>query len=545
MLSRPAHDLTDEEGVHKSSRTLLQTFKSKDKWEQWRFKSRSKLIKAKIWNTTQYIRPIQPDMIQLTAIEQATLTAEQIVFNNNLAEGTPPDDTPIPTTRLENAQQLALRQLAWDTENQGLYDALVECVEDEPLQIVQGTTEGDGRSAWNELMKRYGNVTIASQLAIIKELFELKLKNGIEQHVTTWKASLRKLVEYNLIFGDPIIVVMFLQSLPATYSPFKTYSMMQPEINSTGLYLAVIEFARSNLTYDEANTSDIAMQAMSTQDGPCRFGNKCWNRDNGCPFTHHNMPDRPTNTYRVGKGQGKGQGKGGSGGWICTSCAGNNYNPTTLHCFQCKTGRYPGMPPKQVKTKANQGHPKRKHEQAHAVIAKKLKASNKALSALQQLNKKLRKPNNTEDEDDGTYVPFALVATEVFTETALTAHTGNSEIITFLVDSGASSHFAGSDVPITNMKTCDAKVQTAEGSTIVIKTKGTFTGYTPQRATLTFTVKKNSAFAYNLFSVKQATDDGYKFTFNSTNAFMTHTITGDIIPLEPTRSGWNLNLRKI
>jgi hypothetical protein len=315
MLSRPAHDLTDEEGVHKSSRTLLQTFKSKDKWEQWRFKSRSKLIKAKIWNTTQYIRPIQPDMIQLTAIEQATLTAEQIVFNNNLAEGTPPDDTPIPTTRLENAQQLALRQLAWDTENQGLYDALVECVEDEPLQIVQGTTEGDGRSAWNELMKRYGNVTIASQLAIIKELFELKLKNGIEQHVTTWKASLRKLVEYNLIFGDPIIVVMFLQSLPATYSPFKTYSMMQPEINSADLYLAAIEFARSNLTYDEANTSDIAMQAMSTQDGPCRFGNKCWNRDNGCPFTHHNMPDRPTNTYRVGKGQGKGQGKGGSGGW--------------------------------------------------------------------------------------------------------------------------------------------------------------------------------------------------------------------------------------
>jgi hypothetical protein len=235
MLSRPAHDLTDEEGVHKSSRTLLQTFKSKDKWEQWRFKSRSKLIKAKIWNTTQYIRPIQPDMIQLTAIEQATLTAEQIVFNNNLAEGTPPDDTPIPTTRLENAQQLALRQLAWDTENQGLYDALVECVEDEPLQIVQGTTEGDGRSAWNELMKRYGNVTIASQLAIIKELFELKLKNGIEQHVTTWKASLRKLVEYNLIFGDPIIVVMFLQSLPATYSPFKTYSMMQPEIKLSRL----------------------------------------------------------------------------------------------------------------------------------------------------------------------------------------------------------------------------------------------------------------------------------------------------------------------
>jgi hypothetical protein len=42
--------------------------------------------------------------------------------------------------------------------------------------------------------------------------------------------------------------------------------MMQPEINSADLYLAALEFARSNLAYDEANTSDIAMHAMSTQD---------------------------------------------------------------------------------------------------------------------------------------------------------------------------------------------------------------------------------------------------------------------------------------
>ena len=55
MLSRPVHDVTDEEGVTKSTRTLLQTFKNKDKWEQWRFKSRTKLIKAKIWITTQFI----------------------------------------------------------------------------------------------------------------------------------------------------------------------------------------------------------------------------------------------------------------------------------------------------------------------------------------------------------------------------------------------------------------------------------------------------------------------------------------------------------
>ncbi len=131
----------------------------------------------------------------------------------------------------------------------------------------------------------------------------------------------------------------------------------------------------------------------------------------------------------------------------------------------------------------------------------------------------------------------------MYTETALTVHTG--DIITFKVDSGASSHFAGVDVPITNPKTCDIKVQTANDSIIDINTKGTFTGLTPQQSQLTFTVKKSEAFVHNLFSVKQATADGYTFTFNSTKAFMTHKPTGAIIPLEPTRSGCNLNMKKL
>lgn len=310
MLSVPINADTDEDYERKTSRNLLKTFKKPGDWDSWRFKSRTKLIKHQLWNPTLYTRPDSTGFILNNPTVLAALTAARDEANAALAEGEIPDTTPIPTTRLETLAELELRQYAFDVENQALYDALVECTEGEPLQIVQTAIEGDGRQAWNELMKRFGAITVASQLTIIKELFELKLKYGIEKHVTTWKAQLRKLIEYNLKFGDPIIVVMFLQTLPATYSPFKTYSMMQPEINSEKLYLSAIEYARTNLPNDEADTSGAAMAA---QEGPCRFGANCWNKDKGCNFTHDHLPqERSYKQYKVGKGSGKG---GKQGGW--------------------------------------------------------------------------------------------------------------------------------------------------------------------------------------------------------------------------------------
>jgi hypothetical protein len=530
MLSVPLHADTDEEYERKSTRSLLKTFKKPEHWDTWRFKSRTKLIKHQLWNPTLYARPTSIGYIQLSAAEFTTLSTARDVENAALEEGEAPDLTPIPTTRKETQAEFELRQFAYDKENQGLYDALVECTEGEPLQIVQTAFEGDGRQAWSELMKRYGAITVASQLTIIKELFELKLKSGIEKHVTTWKASLRKLIEYNLKFGDPIIVVMFLQTLPGTYSPFKTYSMMQPEINSEKLYLAAIEFARANLPNDEADNSGAAMAA---QEGPCRFGDKCWNKDKGCAFTHHHSTqERPFKTYKVGKGKGKG---GQQGGWECSRCHGINFNQHSTRCYKCKLPRNSNNNNKPSNGKGT--FEKRKLEEANAVIKTKLTASSKQVDALTKLNKRLKlshKAHGIElDSDDGH------VATEIYDE-ALTAET--TGITTFKIDSGASSHFGGSSLPITYMQHCNTNVQTADGAIINVIKKGTFTGVTPQNNKLSFTVKKNKAFAHNLFSVKQATAEGYKFTFDADTAHMTCKKTGDAIPLQATRTGWNLNM---
>ncbi len=97
-------------------------------------------------------------------------------------------------------------------------------------------------------------------------------------------------------------------------------------------------------------------------------------------------------------------------------------------------------------------------------------------------------------------------------------------------------------MPITYKQHCNTNVQTANGTIINVIKKGTFTGVTPQNNKLSFIVKKNKAFAHNLFSVKQATAEGYKFTFDADTAYMTCKKTGDAILLEATRTGWNLKM---
>ena len=223
---------------------------------------------------------------------------------------------------------------------------------------------------------------------------------------------------------------------------------------------------------------------------------------------------------------------------MCDTCQGNNFNMHSIRCYKCKRSRNPN----QINTGNGKGafykrkQDTKKLEQAHAAIQNKLKQSGKQVSALTKLNKRLKLSHEAHgielDSDDG------LVAIEIHDEAHSADITG---ITTFKIDSGASSHFGGSSLPIINKQQCNTNVQTANGTVINVIKKGTFTGVTPEDKELSFTVRKNKAFAHNLFSVKQATEEGYKFTFDSESAHMIDRITGESVPLESTRSGWNLN----
>ncbi len=92
---------------------------------------------------------------------------------------------------------------------------------------------------------------MASQLLLLKDLFETRQGGKkIDLHVTEWKALLMQMDEYELTFADPMLVVMFLQTLPSKFHQFKTYQMMQPTITSEKLYRDVVEFDRANFNKD-------------------------------------------------------------------------------------------------------------------------------------------------------------------------------------------------------------------------------------------------------------------------------------------------------
>ena len=94
------------------------------------------------------------------------------------------------------------------------------------------------------------------------------------------------------------------------------------------------------------------------------------------------------------------------------------------------------------------------------------------------------------------------------------------------------------------MKPCSSTVATANGDEIHVKRRGTFIGDTTGNnpTSMTFEVKQDDAFARNLFSVKQATESGCRLVFDKDIAYLEHTDSGTIIPLENTSTGWEISL---
>jgi hypothetical protein len=115
--------------------------------------------------------------------------------------------------------------------------------------------------------------------------------------------------------------------------------------------------------------------------------------------------------------------------------------------------------------------------------------------------------------------------------------------IIFKVDSGASSHFGGKGCPLTKMKKCNKLIGTANGDDIQVKHSGTFNGDTTgsNSTSMSFEVQQDDKFARHLFSVKKATESGCRVVFEKDVAYLEHTDSGTIIPLENTPTGWELH----
>jgi hypothetical protein len=118
-------------------------------------------------------------------------------------------------------------------------------------------------------------------------------------------------------------------------------------------------------------------------------------------------------------------------------------------------------------------------------------------------------------KDAGAYLDFdekADVAEDISTEQAM--ESGNVQLTRYKCDSGASSHFVQDAVTVHQVQPCDAKIRTANGAVLHVQKKAKLSDSTTETGhTFDMEVQKHEHFTSNLFSIKQATKDGYSAVF--------------------------------
>ena len=83
-----------------------------------------------------------------------------------------------------------------------------------------------------------------------------------------------------------------------------------------------------------------------------------------------------------------------------------------------------------------------------------------------------------------------------------------SQTYNFVVDSGATAHFVGDRVPISDQAPYSSKVEVAGGKHLDVTYCGTCSGTTGNGKAVTFKAKRCPDMKYNIFSVYQAAKDG-------------------------------------
>ena len=503
----------------------LATLKNQNGWESWKVKARAFLGRRKLLTTIQGEEPEELEIRALTFTEKNEWTTAREAENAERVqrgEEAMDDDDP-PQNREETPQELAVRKDTWQSKNETLWSELVECADEDALNAVREAPEGDGRAAWLLLIDRFDRQSVTSKFMLILELFDLAQgSKPVAEHVSSWKDTLRRLRSTDVTFGAELISVVFLKSLNGKFSQFRTYSLMNDDITPEKLYIDAQEYEKAN-GGDEAHTSHTAMVgeergANKRYRGEGKDGNtngaKSARQDDwqcpACGFSNRSTRHR-CNSCSGNRPKGKGDGKGGR---TCKFGA---------NCTKRATCTY--------------AHP--------AVSSGKQGDITRLKAQLAQQSAKIQHAKDTAEALD-LDVDLGLLATErvEITERGQAMTVKENKTVRWKVDSGASSHFAGADVHLTNEKPYNAIVDTADGGEIIIKHKGTFSGKTTDsNKEMTFEAKQSHEFLHNLFSSFQAAKEGCKTVLEWDNSFIEHKPTGTILPLSRTNTGWELPMQ--
>ena len=405
--------------------------------------------------------------------------------------------------------------------NKGIYPDLVIACQGEALQLIIDTPEGDGWGAFKSLREAYGNASANSQFMVIKALIDLKQKGAIREHVNAFKQLLRRLNDMKITLVDSVVSVMFLRSLTSQYKQFATNAMLNGNMTAEKLCTAACEYSKAHLaSSDEAKSKDLAMSVRT-----CPQGHGCTNWRNGNCQKFHPAP--PANGNKRGtKRKASEEEKGKSTGehWACPKCQFYNYSHRDK-CLQCSANK-----PRKV------NQPGLKWYRARlAELSEKSHGQNEKYKMLGYGDDQL--------SDDGEPVDRADVA-HIVGPTEIALATREKKIMRFTVDSGASSHFVNTTVPLRDTVAQTTSVQTAGGKMYKIREAGQCRGTASNGNEVTFEAKRCIAFGQNLYSVFEAARNGTRTVFDWDHSYLENKTTGEKTPLVRRSHGWTLDLKK-
>jgi hypothetical protein len=355
-----------------------------------------------------------------------------------------------------------------------------------------------------------------------------------------------KLAEADLTFNKAFLACAFLRSLGTSYTTFCNYHKEAGTSDPEMLYRKAVECTEST---DEANTGGSALFGGDMSQGrvpKCRFGPRCVALSkNQCTYYHPfgdvkkagagrggGGGDRGGNRSRGRGGRGTGPGQPEADDWQCPGCKFSVWERKNK-CPRCNRERGGD---------ASTGARKRKREELKdykaqlAISEANLATSHaKIATAIQRI------------EASGVMIAHGLIAVEVpeisaTVEVPERANVSKMQGVIFKADTGATSHFVGTDVTLNSWQPDNTRVEIADGTQIRIAKKGKFTAETADGTGTSMSVKQAPEFSQNLFSIFEATKQGWQANFNAGDSFLMNGETGEKIPLVRTATGWDLEL---
>ena len=545
--SRHAGDSDDDRRDSRTSTRYLPVLSSRHEWSNWSFK-------AKSFFAAKHIRldatlPLQDNrLVRRTAEEQTQdeidyrwlLHQYEEDFAWGVAEQAAGRDyelrvpLPIrePVEAPETAEHYEERVATFVGDSATIFQELVGSMKGEALTIIKGLDQHgeDGRQAYLELEKRLGEKGTSPMFLLLRELLSIKQgPTSITSHVAKFETMIQDCNGLNIAMSDEVFTVIFLQSLNGTFKTFVQVTLLNTsdvKIRCSQVMANAENHARTHGS-DEANHSGAALDATEM----CKFGAGCnkW-RAGTCTMNH------PAPKKKNGGGGGGGGGQGErEGSWTCGSCSAFNF-PHRQTCFKRDCN--------QAKPNGSQGQ-KRKSSYGNKENAKIAKERKALAQKVTEMTKQM-KAAKAAVESSGVDVDLGFTATERFgghdvcDDVMDEADYVQEPPIKFKCDSGASSHFANFELPVTEEKKYSGIADIADGTSLRVTKRAKFQGVTTDGDPMDLDVKLSSHFDQNLFSIKKACEAGKRAVFDSAGSYLQDKASGDKIPMIPTGSGWDL-----